>query len=54
MWPFRRKKKKEDSTVENVLIGLVIGGAIASIIGKRLLGDDEPKPEEKDKKHPKE
>lgn len=53
MWPFRRKERKKDSTVENVLIGLVIGGAIASIIGKKLLSDEE-KPEDKDKKTPKE
>jgi hypothetical protein len=43
MWPFRRKKKKADRMLENVVVGLVIGGAIASIIGKTMLDkkDDE-------------
>lgn len=47
-WPFRKReeKKKQDHVMRKFIAGVVIGGAIASIIGKKLLekhekGDDE-------------
>ena len=48
MWfPWRRKKKRH---VERVVVGLIIGGAIASIIGKKLLdhGSNEEDVEKKE------
>lgn len=35
MWPFRRKKKRLSAT--KVVVGLVIGGAIMSTIGKKIM-----------------
>ena len=44
MWPFRRKKKKADvekaknnHTLEKVVAGVIIGAAVSSIIGKKML-----------------
>ena len=42
MWPFRRRTKEAEKSgkgvvVKRVIAGLVIGGAIASVIGKRVL-----------------
>ena len=43
MWPFRRKKKKDDPakkkdrTLETVVAGVIIGAAVSSIIGKKML-----------------
>ncbi len=35
MWPFRQKKKRV--LPKKVIAGVIIGGAIASIVGKKLL-----------------
>ncbi len=39
MWPFRRKKKisKPGKIVKQVVTGVIIGGAIGSIVGKKLM-----------------
>jgi len=40
MWPFRRKKKvevKSDKLVKRLVTGLIIGGAIGSVVGKKLM-----------------
>lgn len=34
MWPFRRKKKL---TKTKLVVGLVIGGAIAATVGKKIM-----------------
>ena len=34
MWPFRKRKR---SITEKVILGLIIGGAIGSIIGKKMM-----------------
>lgn len=34
MWPFRRKKKLSKS---KLVVGLVIGGAIAATVGKKIM-----------------
>lgn len=45
MWPFRSKKKK-DHIAKQVIAGLIIGGAIGSIIGKKLMDEKQGKEEE--------
>ncbi len=45
MWPFpRRHRRKRISRLEKLVAGIVIGGAIGSIVGKKLMdranGDD--------------
>lgn len=40
MWPFSKKKKEEPKrrkTMRRVLVGFIIGGAITSIVGKKVL-----------------
>lgn len=37
MWPFRRKKKDTNRLMKKVVVGLVIGGAIGSIVGKKMM-----------------
>lgn len=52
MWPFRRRREKEkrkQHIARKVIVGLVIGGAISSIIGKKLL-DKKNAENEKDEK----
>ena len=43
MWPFRRKKKplvtKPKRAMKKVVVGMIIGGAIASIVGKKMLDE---------------
>lgn len=34
MWPFRRKKKLSKT---KLVVGLVIGGAIAATVGKKIM-----------------
>lgn len=34
MWPFRRKKKMNKT---KLVVGLVIGGAIAATVGKKIM-----------------
>jgi Na+/glutamate symporter len=37
-WPFRRKKKETPKSIaKKVVVGMIIGGAIGSIVGKKLL-----------------
>lgn len=50
MWPFRRcRERKIKRAWEKVVVGLVIGGAIGSIIGKKLMEDHEKDDDEGDK-----
>ncbi len=56
MWPFRRKREKEKTGIaKKIVVGLIIGGAITSIIGKKLLETKEHEHDEDDhaakKKH---
>ena len=40
MWPFRRskiEKSKKRKTVERVIAGVIVGAAISSIVGKKML-----------------
>ncbi len=45
MWPFRKRRKKDEEvrrnvvkrTMSRVVVGMIIGGAIGSIVGKTLL-----------------
>lgn len=37
MWPFHRREKPIRKAWENLIVGLVIGGAIGSIIGKHMM-----------------
>lgn len=41
MFPFRKKKKEDKSNhiAKRVIAGLIIGGAIGSIVGKKLMED---------------
>ncbi len=43
MWPFRRRREKDGRShlAKKIVVGLVIGGAISSIIGKKLLDKKE-------------
>ena len=49
MWPFGRKKAKKDEggALKRVVAGLIIGGAIGSIVGRSLMDKDEEDDEEK-------
>ncbi len=51
MWPFRRRRQKEqrsDRYVKRIVTGLIIGGAIGSVIGKRLMDKHDEEMEEGD------
>ena len=37
MWPFRRKREEEGSAVRKLVAGLIIGGAIGSIVGRTMV-----------------
>ena len=50
MWPFRCKQKKR-SRLEKLIAGLVIGGAIGSIVGKALIDHMHEDEEDKEKKN---
>jgi Na+/glutamate symporter len=46
MWPFRsrrrlEKEKQIKKAWEKVVVGMIIGGAIGSIVGKHLMKDEE-------------
>ena len=43
MWPFNRKKRQEDSDrfIKRLVAGIIIGGAIGSVIGKKLMDKQE-------------
>jgi len=47
MWPFTKKKAKNNHVAKRVIAGLIIGGAIGSIVGKKLM-DDHKKAEDAD------
>lgn len=47
MWPFRRRREKpKKRMVEKVVVGLIIGGAIGSIIGKKMMDKHDKEDEE--------
>jgi hypothetical protein len=49
MWPFKKKKEKEDPHIaRRVIVGLIIGGAIGSIVGKKLLDEHREKGDEEE------
>lgn len=37
MWPFRKKPKEKKNIAKRVIVGMVIGGAITTIVGKKLM-----------------
>ena len=43
VWPFRRRRpvSKCKKAVERLVTGLIIGGAIGSIVGRKLIEEDE-------------
>lgn len=42
MWPIRKPKTaRADKVVKRLVTGLIIGGAIGSVVGKRLLDKHE-------------
>jgi Na+/glutamate symporter len=43
MWPFRKRQDKKNHMAKRVIAGLIIGGAIGSIVGKKLMDDQEKK-----------
>lgn len=48
MWPFKKKKAKEENHIaKRVIAGLIIGGAIGSIVGKKLM-DEQKRLEDED------
>lgn len=42
MWPFRKKQapSKTKQAIERLVAGFVIGGAIGSILGKKLIDEN--------------
>lgn len=50
MWPFRRRQRERSGITKKIIVGLVIGGAISSIIGKKLLEKKEQEHETEDEK----
>ena len=53
MWPFRRRRSEDadrSHIARKIVVGLVIGGAISSIIGKKLLDKAKESKEEEDDK----
>ncbi len=49
MWPFRKKKIEKKSHIgRRVVAGLIIGGAVGSIVGKKLLEQHDAKDVQKD------
>lgn len=50
MWPFRKKAAKKKSLMpKKVIVGLIIGGAIGSIVGKKLLEKHDKDDEDSEK-----
>lgn len=54
MWPFHFKKKPPLSALKKVIAGVIIGGAIGSIIGKTLMDHTKEEDENDDPKTGKE
>lgn len=50
MWPFKKKKAKNNHIAKRVIAGLIIGGAIGSIVGKKLLEEHEREDEDEQQK----
>lgn len=50
MWPFTRHREKKPHLAKKIIVGLVIGGAITSIIGKKLMEKKEREMEGDEKK----
>lgn len=49
MWPFKRKKpEKKKSIAKRVVAGVIIGGAIGSIVGKKLMEQNGVKDKDED------
>ncbi len=48
MWPFKKKKAKDNHIAKRVIAGLIIGGAIGSIVGKKLMEEHEREKDEED------
>lgn len=48
MWPFKKKTKqgKDNHIAKRVIAGLIIGGAIGSIVGKKLMDEHRKREEE--------
>ena len=48
MWPFRRRTPKPHKIMKKVIVGLIIGGAIGSIIGKKMMDDEQVREDERE------
>lgn len=51
MWPFRRTQKKKKNIAKKMVVGVIVGGAIGSIVGKKLMekhGAEDPDDEDED------
>lgn len=51
MWPFKKKEdpaKRGGKMMKRVIVGFVIGGAISSIIGSKLLHRNDAEEDEED------
>lgn len=51
MWFFRRKTPKPHRIMKRVIVGLIIGGAIGSIIGKKMTDEERERDEWGDKEN---
>lgn len=40
-WPFRRRKSRAAKLADRVVAGMIIGGAIGSIVGRSAMNDEE-------------
>ena len=50
MWPFCRERKKKRGKMDKLIAGVIIGGAIGSIIGKKLLEKREERDDAEEEK----
>lgn len=55
MWPFRRRKaiettKQAHKKLQNLVAGIIIGGAIGTVIGKKMMERTEEDEEDKQNK----
>ncbi len=41
MWPFSNRNDKRNHIGKRLIAGLIIGGAIGSIVGKKLMDEQE-------------